>query len=136
MELKEIEKANTKYLGKKVIYYEEIESTHKKAKELATSKTENGTIIIADKQTGGIGTKGRRWYTGNNNIAMTIIIYPVYLLNRKISFLILFFHHLHRLQKFLLQLLLLLHQLLIYHHLFYIPKYYLCQEQYLFLRLF
>ncbi len=76
MELKEIEKANTKYLGKKVIYYEEIESTHKKAKELATSKTENGTIIIADKQTGGIGTKGRSWYTGNNNIAMTIIIYP------------------------------------------------------------
>ena len=66
MELKEIEKANTKYLGKKVIYYEEIESTHKKAKELATSKTENGTIIIADKQTGGIGTKGRSWYTGNN----------------------------------------------------------------------
>lgn len=76
MELKKIEKANTKYLGKNVIYCEEIESTHKKAKELANEKTENGTIIIADKQTGGIGTKGRSWYTGENNIAMTIIIYP------------------------------------------------------------
>lgn len=76
MKIDEIEQADTKYLGKKVIYCKMIESTHKNAKELAKQKVENGTIIIAEQQTGGIGSKGRSWYTGKSNIAMTIIIYP------------------------------------------------------------
>ena len=39
--------------------------------------TINGTIIIADKQTNGIGTHERKWYTGKgDNIALTIILYP------------------------------------------------------------
>ena len=34
-------------------------------------------ILIAELQTAGIGTKGRRWHTGENkNIAMTIISHP------------------------------------------------------------
>lgn len=37
----------------------------------------NGTIIIADNQTDGIGTHERKWYTGvGENIALTIILYP------------------------------------------------------------
>ena len=71
------QKANTNYLGKHIFYYDEIESTHKKAEELAKNKeVENGSILLAEKQTAGIGTKGRSWYTGKENIAMTIILFP------------------------------------------------------------
>lgn len=43
-------------------YYEEILSTHIYAKKIAEKS--NNKIIIANCQTGGIGTNGRNWYTG------------------------------------------------------------------------
>ena len=75
-QLDKIKKANTQYIGKKIKYYEEIGSTHIEAKKIAQKET-NGTILIAESQTNGIGTKGRNWYTGiGKNIAMTIILKP------------------------------------------------------------
>ncbi len=77
MEYNIIQKANTRYIGKHILNYEEINSTHKRAEELAKNKeVKNGTILIAEKQTAGIGTKGRSWYTGEENIAMTIVLFP------------------------------------------------------------
>lgn len=77
MNIEKIKQANTKFIGKQVEYYEKIESTHLYAKEIASDKNQNGKIIIAENQTGGIGTKGRSWHTGNKkNIAMTIILKP------------------------------------------------------------
>lgn len=59
----------------KIEYYETIDSTHLYAKKIADSK--ENKIIIAEEQTGGIGTKGRSWYTGRGkNIALTIILHP------------------------------------------------------------
>lgn len=56
-------------------YFKEVNSTHNFIKE--NWKTiSNKTIVIADSQTEGIGTHGRVWYTGNNNIAMSILIKP------------------------------------------------------------
>ena len=76
MDTEKIEKANTKYIGKKIQYFKEINSTHLYAKK-NYDKMENGEIIIADNQTDGIGTKGRKWHTGvAKNIAMTIMLYP------------------------------------------------------------
>lgn len=76
MKVEKIEKSNTKYIGKKVKYFETIESTHKYSKE-NIDNIENGEIIIAEEQTGGIGTKGRKWHTGREkNIAMTIVLKP------------------------------------------------------------
>ena len=75
MDIEKIKQANTKYIGKQIKYFEELESTHLYAKEIAEVKSNNGLIILVDMQTGGIGTKGRKWYTGNaNNIAMTIVL--------------------------------------------------------------
>ena len=63
-----------KMTKQKIKYYEEIESTHIKAKQL---EKQGNFILIAEKQIEGIGTKGRKWYTGENkNIAMTIIKHP------------------------------------------------------------
>jgi len=69
---------NTKYIGKKIIHFHEIDSTQKEAERRIKNKVaENGEIIIADNQTQGKGTHGREWYTGNNkNIAFSIILFP------------------------------------------------------------
>ena len=57
--------------------YEEIESTHKYIKE-NQQKYKEKTVIIANRQTGGIGTKGRSWSTGSSkNIAMSILYNPM-----------------------------------------------------------
>ena len=72
----EIEKLNTKYIGEKIKYFKQLESTHKYAKQCVDT-LETGTIIIAEIQTNGTGTRGRTWYTGRNkNIAMTIVLRP------------------------------------------------------------
>lgn len=77
MDIKKIEKANTKIIGKKIKYFKEIDSTHKYAKNIAVKQENNGMLIIAEEQTDGMGTKGRTWYTGiDKNIAMTIILKP------------------------------------------------------------
>lgn len=56
--------------------YKEINSTHKYLKEKHT-KYNQKTVIIANKQTKGIGSKGRNWYTGaDKNIAMSILYKP------------------------------------------------------------
>ena len=68
---------NTKIIAKKQIYYNEIESTQKEARNLAEKNVENGTIVITDYQTKGIGTHDRKWYSEKNkNLSFTLIIYP------------------------------------------------------------
>lgn len=69
-------KLNTQILGRNVIYYENIDSTQLKAKEIKDIM-KNGTIIIANNQTAGIGTHERTWYMGEGeNIAFTLILKP------------------------------------------------------------
>lgn len=68
---------NTKFIGKKQIYFEELESTQQEAKKIAEKNIQNGTIIITDYQTNGIGTYDRTWYSEkNSNLTFSIIIYP------------------------------------------------------------
>lgn len=77
MDIEKIKNSKNKVIGKKIEYYKEINSTHKYAKKIAIKNENNGKIIIAEKQTDGIGTKGRVWYTGEEkNIAITIILNP------------------------------------------------------------
>ncbi len=67
---------NTKFLGKNIEYYEEIDSTQAEIwRRIEKNNTENGTIIIANIQTNGIGTHGRSWQTDEkNNIAFSFMI--------------------------------------------------------------
>lgn len=77
MNLEKIKNAKTKIIGKKIEYYKEIESTHLYAKTIAENEENNGKVLLAEVQTGGIGTKGRSWYTGEGkNLAVTIILHP------------------------------------------------------------
>ena len=71
-------KLNTKWLGKETIYYKEIDSTQKEIwRRIENKNIDNGTLILADIQTDGIGTHGRKWYTSQKeNIAFSFVIYP------------------------------------------------------------
>lgn len=66
----------TNFLGKNSIYYKQIDSTQNQIwKLLENENTPNGTLIMADNQTKGIGTHGRIWYTDEeNNIAFSFFI--------------------------------------------------------------
>ena len=46
-------KIKTEYIGKRVYYFEEIDSTQNFALQIAQNKKENGTIVIGQKQTNG-----------------------------------------------------------------------------------
>lgn len=77
MKIEKIKNAKTKYIGKQIEYFIEIDSTHKYAKKISKANARNGKIIIAEMQTSAIGTKGKKWYSGKaKNIAMTIILKP------------------------------------------------------------
>lgn len=68
---------HTSVIGKKIKFFEEIFSTQIEAKKLAESGIENGTMILADCQTNGIGTHNRKWYSEKGkNISFTLILYP------------------------------------------------------------
>lgn len=66
----------TNFLGKNAIYYKKIDSTQNQIWKLLENKNiPNGTLIMADIQTNGIGTHNRIWYTDEeNNIAFSFFI--------------------------------------------------------------
>ena len=70
------ENLNTKFLGKRVYYFDSIDSTQNFALKIASKNNENGTIIIAKKQTGGRGRMKRKWKSPSGGIWMSIIIHP------------------------------------------------------------
>ena len=70
------ENLNTELLGKKVYYFNTIDSTQNFAKEIATNYNENGTVVIAKKQTQGKGRSKRKWKSPIGGIWMSIIIQP------------------------------------------------------------
>ena len=64
----------TRLIGKNIIFYEVIDSTQLEIlRKIENNQIENGTIIIANKQTNGKGTHGRIWHT-ENNIAFSIYL--------------------------------------------------------------
>ncbi len=67
-----LEGLETKKLGRNYIYYYEIDSTQKEIwRRINKSEIIDGTLIRAEKQTSGVGTHGRTWYTEEKNIAFS-----------------------------------------------------------------
>ena len=74
MNIENIKLANTKIIGKNIIYFSQTESTHKYAIE-NIQDLPDGTIVISEFQKDGIGTNDRKWYSERNkNIMMSIIL--------------------------------------------------------------
>jgi biotin--[acetyl-coA-carboxylase] ligase len=81
VDIEKIKRAKTKYIGKQLKFFDEIDSTQTEAKR-NVEKYENGTVIIAELQTAGKGTHGRVWHTKADNIAMTLILKPEININK------------------------------------------------------
>jgi len=66
----------TKVIGQQVYYFDSIDSTQTQALKMADDPANNGTVIIAAKQTGGKGRSGRKWMSPNGGIWLSIILQP------------------------------------------------------------
>ena len=77
-------KLKTKYIGKRIYYLEETDSTQNFALQIAQNKKENGTIIIAQKQTGGKGRLNRKWISPKGGIWFSIILHPNFTIEESI----------------------------------------------------
>lgn len=67
----------TKWVGQEVYYFDEVDSTNTKAKQLAEEGATHGTLVVANNQTGGKGRRGRVWLSpADTGIFMTLILKP------------------------------------------------------------
>ena len=70
---------STKYVGKEIFYFPELKSTNIIAKEKTLHRAEGineGTLIIAERQSAGKGRLGRKWFSPAGGIWLSIILYP------------------------------------------------------------
>ena len=67
----------TEWAGKEVLYFDEIDSTNNRAKELGEKDGTHGTLLVADRQVAGKGRRGRVWESPKGiSIYMTILLRP------------------------------------------------------------
>lgn len=71
------DKLNTKIIGREVLLLEETTSTNTVAKELAQNGADEGTVVIATRQTMGKGRMGRSFFSPRDKgIYMSVILRP------------------------------------------------------------
>ena len=70
------ENLNTKFIGKRIYYFDNIDSTQNFAIEIAPNKNENGTVVISKKQTLGRGRLKRKWKSPVGGIWLSVIVHP------------------------------------------------------------
>ena len=66
----------TETIGRKIYYFDTIDSTQKFALGLATKPRENGSIVIAERQTHGRGRQNRKWVSPRGGIWLSILLKP------------------------------------------------------------
>jgi len=68
---------NTKLIGKKVYYYEYLDSTMNLAMQLSLKSAPSGTVVLAESQTKGRGRLGRSWHSPKyKGIYLSLILRP------------------------------------------------------------
>ena len=66
----------TKNIGRKIYYFDTIDSTQRFASTIANNKAEDGTIIISETQDSGKGRLGRNWVSPRGGIWLSVILHP------------------------------------------------------------
>jgi len=66
----------TQTVGKKVYYFDTIDSTQNYAVKISKKKNENGSVVISQRQTAGRGRMNRKWITVKGGLSMSIILHP------------------------------------------------------------
>jgi len=67
---------NTEIIGKKLLYFDEIDSTNIYAKKLAKEGVSEGCIVVAGMQEKGRGRKDRIWSSPEGGLWFSVILYP------------------------------------------------------------
>lgn len=68
---------NTKWAGREAAYFDEVDSTNTLVRALAEKGAPHGTLVVADRQTGGKGRRGRTWESpGGEGIWMSLMLRP------------------------------------------------------------
>ncbi len=65
----------TDFIGQQIHYFDELDSTSVKAREIAVDSPD-GTVVIAEKQVGGRGRMGKKWHSPPGGIYLSIILKP------------------------------------------------------------
>jgi BirA family transcriptional regulator, biotin operon repressor / biotin---[acetyl-CoA-carboxylase] ligase len=82
---------NPGLFGKNIIYRETIGSTNVFLKRLAQEGAPEGTVVIADEQSAGLGRLGRKWFSKKGeNLLFSVLLRPQ-LAPRKLFFLTMIF---------------------------------------------
>jgi BirA family biotin operon repressor/biotin-[acetyl-CoA-carboxylase] ligase len=66
----------TTVIGKKIQFLSEVASTNTLAMEMAADGTPEGTVVIAETQTGGKGRLGRKWISPKGNLYLSVVLRP------------------------------------------------------------
>ena len=67
---------NTRVLGQEIIHHQEAFSTQETAKSQAVQGAREGTVVVAETQSGGRGRIGRGWTSPSGGIYLSIILRP------------------------------------------------------------
>ena len=66
----------TKTIGKEIHFFQEVTSTNTLAMGLAADGAPEGTVVIAETQTGGKGRRGRKWISPKGNLYFSVVLRP------------------------------------------------------------
>ena len=65
------------WIGKKLVYFYETDSTNLQARKLAQAGCPDGTLVVSDCQTAGKGRRGRSWSSPHgSSIYMSFVLRP------------------------------------------------------------
>ncbi len=68
----------TSQIGKKIYYFNSVDSTQNFASSISKNSDEAGSVIIAETQIAGKGRLGRTWVSPKGGIWLSIILHPTF----------------------------------------------------------
>ena len=72
-----VTRMTTKVIGRKVVVFDECDSTNVRAAKAAFDGEKEGTVIVADHQSSGRGRRGRSWQSPpGTSLSMSIVLRP------------------------------------------------------------
>lgn len=66
----------THIVGRRILYYPELSSTMDEAARLAAEEADEGTVVVAERQSAGRGRQGRSWVSQPGNLLLSVLFRP------------------------------------------------------------